>query len=692
MQLDKIAQETAQATNEQKKYNNTVRDGESAVNGLWGKVKGLVATYATFQSGKKLITASDDYADTMSRIKLMNDGLQTTAELEQKIRNVADQTYSSFALTSSVVGKLGVNANEAFEDSAEVVDFVEQLNKHLVIAGTRAETAEGALTQLTQAMANGVLRGEELASVMDGMPTVVQAVEDFFAKRGVTTPIRKIGEAGLITSDILKAALWEAAEETDRKFNEMGTTFRRLWTLFRNKANEAFRPVFQKLNKISSSETAKKIAVGLGTAIGTIGKGLMYVMDLVGKTFNFIRDNIQFIAPIIGVISAAFVALGASILFAKLQAIWHAVASAVQTAAIVALEFATHGASAGFAALAAAMSINPVMLFVYAVIALIGVFYLAIAVVNKFCGTSLSATGIIAAAFTFLGLVIYNMIANAWNNFATFAEFLVNLFKHPVYSIKSLFINLATNFIDSTIAMTKGWDKFATSIANAFTTAINWVIEKWNAFVDILPDKVKSALGLGKGSKLEYSTSITSDLTNAKSALQSLLGEKPDDYWTAPRMGFADVGKNTLNAYDWGKGLGESISEKLDLDNLLSDVGMSTEELLKNAKDLAKSVDDASGSSHPRSDSDSAKRAEDLADKARQIANNTAKMAKNYDEEIKFMRELGQREAINRFTTAQIKIMQNNSNHISKDVDANAVQKLLTEGLRETLNVAAERG
>lgn len=675
--LDQMEREALQASKGQDQLNNSMRQGESTASALIGKVKGLIGAYAGLQGAKSLIGGADQFTNISSRLDLMNDGLQTTQELTDMVWESANRTLSSFSATADAVGKFGIQASDAFSNAKDVVNFAEQINKHIAIAGTEGAAADGAMIQMVQAMSNGVLRGEELNSVLDGMPTVAKVIKEEFARMGDTRGIKEIAEKGLITADVVKRALYNAADETNKKFNDMGVTFGQLWNLFRNHADKALQPVYKQLGKISNSQEFKTLAQVAGGAFALIGYAAGGVIKVVGGLFDFIRRNADWTIPILGGVALAFTAQGVAALWAKREILANAVATGIKTVkdwlatgAIIAMELAQHG-------LNAAIAMCPISWIVGAIIGLIVVFYLAVAAVNRFAGTSYSATGMIAGFFMGLYATIYNIVAHLWNTFASYAEFLMNVFQNPVYSIKALFTNLAVTFLDGVIGMTKGWDKFATSFANAFLEAINWVLEGWNKLIDIMPDFVKEKLGLGKATKFEARTSITSDLTSARNGLIRGLGSQPDNYKTVPKMVAKNIGAEVAKGYDNGSHFVKYTKYKIQgaLGGTQATKEMSAKEMLANAnKTPASGYGGALG----------------------QIAKNTGKTAQNTDslsandDELRYLRELGEREAINKFTTAEIKLDVKNNNSISNDMDLDGVVSALTNKLRDAMFIVAE--
>lgn len=675
----------------QEKMNNKLKNGTSAANGLLQKVGGIAAAYATLQSAGDIVNMADQYADAKSRLDIMNKGLQTTDELQKMVMESANSTFSNYQDTVDMVGKLGVQAGEAFSNNQDIINFAEQINKHLKVSGTNAAAASGSMLQLTQAMGSGVLRGEELNSVMEGMPTVYNAIKKYFSDMGDTRGIKKIAEEGQITADIVKAALYNAADDTNAKFAKMTITFSNVWNVFKNKANEAFKPVFEKLNSISNSKGFQNFMLLAAQGVSTLAGVIVWAFDAMGSIANFVIQNWGLIAPIFWGVTAAVVAYNAALFInwtrQKAAALWTAavgVATAIKTVSTWAEVKANLAATAAQWGLNTALLACPITWIIAGVIAVITVIYLVVAAINHFKGTSISATGIIAGTFMVLGYHIYNVVAFLWNRFAAFAEFLFNIFQHPIYAIKALFVNLATNFLDITIAMTKGWDGFATSFANAIISAVNMAIGAWNKFVDLMPDKVKNALGIGKAGKIEVRTSITSDMQAMKGNLRDWLGDKPAGYWSAPRMGMKTVSEGWNKGYNWGSNL----SNKFSMDKLMKQAQGAQASIASNgSKALNENAGLGSGGlggSNP---------IKDLAGSSKQTAANTGAMANNLqgtEEEIKYLREIGEREAINRFTTAEIKIDMKNDNHISNGLDLDGVINGLTERVYAAMSIAAE--
>lgn len=677
-ELERLGQEASQAANGQNKLNGAMQTGSTVAGNLWGKIKGVVAAYAGLQAVKSVIDSTDQFTNMAARLNLVNDGLQSNEQLQNMIFQAAERSRSSYLDMGNVVSRIGMNAKDAFSSTQEAIQFAEVLSKKFAIAGASQAEIASATLQLTQGLGSGVLRGEELNAVFESAPNVIQSIADYL--KVPIGQIRKLASEGQLTADIVKNAMFASIDETNKQFAKMPKTFGQIWTSFKNHAFVAFQPIFEKLQTMANSTAFKSFVNGLLTAINILAKGIVWVFNLIGSLISFIKDNMNWIAPIVGSIATAYLVLGGAVLFAKLQAIYHAVATGIQAIKMFILTWTTYGAAEAFGVLAAAMSINPITLMIIAVVLLIGVFYLAIGIINHFAGTSISATGLIAGAFMVLYAVVYNVIASMWNHFAIFAEFLINVFKNPIYSIKSLFVNLAINFLDACISMTQGWDKFATSIANAFISAINIVLDGWNWLVDKL-GVVGEKIGLGKATKFESSTSITSDLTSAKGSLQNMLADKPSDYTTLNRLEYKDVGKSAMTGYNWGKNLVGNLTSKLGKDYQVDNLTDLAKEMGGNiANDIASNNAGTASGNNP----------------AKKTAANTAKTAANTSqiagdlEEIAYMREIGEREAINRFTTAKIVVDAKSTNTINSEMDIDGVVRAITQKLTGAVTSAAD--
>lgn len=374
------------AANANREFEDSSGLAAKAANSLTQELKKLVGGYLGIQTLKKAADLSDTLVSTRTRLDQMNDGLQTTAELETMIYQAAQNSRGSFVDTLGLVSQLGTMAGSAFGNTREVVLFAEQLNKKLVLSGASGMAAQAAILQLEQGLASGVLRGDELNSVMEQTPALAKNIADYLQVS--IGDLRTMGSEGKITAAIVKNALFSAAEETNAAFEKTPMTWAQVWT------------------------TATNIAVR--------------ALDPLLSGINWVANNIDTLAPIVLATGSAF---GVMLIAAN----WTNI-----------LTFATQKAAAAQAFLNAVMAANPAALAAAGVLLLVGALYGGVAIMNHFADTSVSATGIIAGSFAVMGAFVYNStLVPLQNGFAMFVNFLGNAFNNPTAAVKILFYDMA---------------------------------------------------------------------------------------------------------------------------------------------------------------------------------------------------------------------------------------------------------
>lgn len=408
----------------------------TAVDGLTRRLLGLASAYVGIQTVSGLVNLSDTFTQTTARLDLMNDGLQTTQELTQMIYQSAQASRGSFTETANMVAKLGTLAGNAFDNTQEIVAFAEQLNKQMAISGTSAQEGSAAMLQLTQAMSSGVLRGEELNSVMEQTPMIANTIAEYL---GVSTgKMREMAAEGQITAEVVKNAMFWAAEETNAKFEEMPMTWAQVWQSFQNTATMALQPV---LNAI-----------------------------------NWLANNIQIIAPIVLWLATAF---GVFLIAANWIRICAAVTNFLKTAQ---------------AKLGAVMATvwGPIVIVIVLVIAAI---YAVVAAINKLTGSTISATGLItgaiAVALAFIGNIFvaaFNLIMDGLvfvvNGFIGVANIIATVFSNPARAAVGIIHGMADAILSILEGIASAIDTlFGSNLAGAVSSwrskLSGWVNEKW---------------------------------------------------------------------------------------------------------------------------------------------------------------------------------------------------------------------
>lgn len=248
--ISQVVSNIRQASKETTSFNSKLKNVSSAGSSLAGVFTRVAGAVGAAFGVSTIIKTSDAVAQTKARLDLMNDGMQTTQELQDKIFESAKRSRGAYLDTADAVAKMGVLAGDAFSSNEETIAFMEQVNKHFVIGGADTQQQQAAILQLTQAMASGVLQGEELNSILESAPTIAEAIENYL---GVSNGLKDIASEGQITSEVVKEALLGAAEETNAKFESMPKTFGQIWIEFKNNAIKAFQPILEKINEIANS-------------------------------------------------------------------------------------------------------------------------------------------------------------------------------------------------------------------------------------------------------------------------------------------------------------------------------------------------------------------------------------------------------------------------------------------------------
>lgn len=633
------------STEEQRRYNHEIQNGVGGADRLMDTVRGIVATYATVQTVTRAMDLSDQMTATTARLNMMNDGLQTTQELQNMIYQSAERSRGSYQATADAVSKLGLMAGDAFSGNSEVVAFMEQINKQFTIAGTETSGIQAAMLQLTQAMGSGVLRGEEYNSVLEQAPNIIQAIADYLeVPKG---ELKDMAADGLITAEIVKAAVFAAADETNARFESMPMTFSQVWTSFQNQALMAFQPVFERMNEMANSESFQAFMYNASEALTVVADVVLDIFDLMINTGNMVADNWDIIAPVVAAVAGAMalyyamqlavntisaVSTGVHVAIAGAQLV-HAIATGSLTAATFAQITAQNGLNASLYAC-------PIVWIVALIIALVAAIYAGVAAMNHFAGTSISATGVVAGVFATLGAhVINTFVVPLWNKFAALANFFGNIWNDPIAATKVLFYDMCLTVL---------------------------------GYIQNLAAAIEELLNSIPGIEVEITSGLDSLYANLEAAQNEV---KDESGWTeyVKKMEFVDY-SNAWNAgYDFGEGIEETVSNFNPRDLFKADNIPSPDDYMSSYADMY----DYSG----------------LGENVADIAGNTGAIKDSLDitaEELKYMRDMAEQEAINRFTLADVHIEQTNHNSIGGSMDLDGVVSGLNDALDEAIEIMTE--
>ena len=649
--FDSIEQNIRDAGNQQDRFNRKIKDGTTAADGLWSKLKGIAATVGGLAAAKKIIGISDDLASTRARLNLIVDDGGSVTELEKKIMASAQRSRSAYFDTASAIASLGSNAGAAFANTDEIIAFMEQINKSFIIGGASAQGQAAAMLQLTQAMAAGALRGEELNSILENAPGIARAIESYM---GIAEgSIKSYAEQGLITAEVVKNAMFAAADETNAKFESMPKTWAQIWTSMQNKALSIFNPILTKINQIANSEQFTKVTDGIINGLAGIATVATVILDLLINVASVVVDNWSWLSPIILGVAAALgvyygrllLVRGAELASAAISGTV-AVAKGIMAAATMLVTGATWAQVTAQYGLNAAMYACPLVWIIILIIALVALFYAAVAAVNHFAGTSVSATGIICGAFmaalAFIGnifVALWNLVVDVfvmiYNLVGTVANFIGNVFNDPVGAVVRLFFDLADTVLSVLQAL-------ASAIDAIFGSNLAGSVQGWR---DSLGGWVDSTFGKGE--------EVMEKLNANDLKLDRF------EYGAAFDMG-----------YEFGQGVEDTVGGLFDfsaMDSLGAADGL-------DAFNLGNTLDGIYGNTGD-------------------TAGNTAAMSDALDiaeEDLAYMRDIAEREAINRFTTAEIKVEQQNTNYISQDTDLDGIMDAWANDFATKLDVSEE--
>lgn len=645
--FDAIEENIRNANNEQQKFNNSICGGNNSANGLLSTIKKIAVAAGGIVGINKVQNISDKLASTKARLNLLVDDGGSVDVLEQKIMASAQRSRSVYFDTASAVAKLGLNAGNAFNgDMNQVIAFMEQVNKQFVIGGATAQEQSNAMIQLTQAMAAGALRGEELNSILDGAPGIARAIEKYM---GIAEgSIKTVAQEGKVTAEVVKNAMFAMADETNAKFDSMPKTWAQIWAGMKNKALSMFAPILTKINQIANSTKFQQVTTALINGLAGVANIASSVLDILISIASVVVDNWSWIQPIImGIVAAMLIYNGVALATNIIMGI-QATAKAVHAAATAMEAGATFTATVAQQGLNAALLACPLTWIILLIIAVIAAIYAACAAVAKFTGIANSGFGVICggimvviAFFKNLGLSVANIALGIWNALGACASNIGTAFHNVISNVQGWFYNLLSTALTVVAGICEALNKLP-FVEFDYSGITNKASEY----------AAKSAEAYGN---VEEYKSVADAFNEGMSTFDTF-----QDGWAADAF---------ASGAAWGDGVADKVSGMFDFSALDS---MGADSL--DAFNLGNDLDSIYGNTGD-------------------IANNTAATADALDiaeEDLAYLRDIAEREAINRFTTAEIKVEQHNENHISKDADLDGIMDAWANDFAEKLEVSEE--
>lgn len=630
----------------QENFNKTIRQGTNNANDLVSAIKDAVAAYVTIETVKAVFNASDELIQTKSRLDMMNDGLQSTQDLLNMTYVAAQDARGSFSDMADIVARFGNNAKDAFDSSAEVVQFANLIQKSMTIAGASTQEAAAAELQLSQALGSGVLRGDELNSIFEQAPNLIQNIADY-----LNVPIGKIREMaqeGKLTADVVKTAIFASADDINAKFDSMPMTWGQVWTMFQNDALMAFEPVLSKINELANNEEFQNSLNSVMNGLSSFATFTLDVFETIVPILGFIAENWDNLIPIIGGVTAAVIAYKAA------HAGMEMISAIVQT---VAVAYGIEASQVTFATVAqyglnAAMNACPMLLILSFIAAVVsGLIY----VYKEF------------GSLKIMLMVFQQIFMTMWENFlycltlveVKVAEFVAK-FKTGFYTMGQGIVSVLTWMKADTLAIIQ-------DMVNGAIDLINTLINTVNKIPGVSFEGIQRVT-FGTDAQIQAQAADAA----AKANIENYAQQQQEN---------VDIVKQ------WSDDYYAKIGAKQQKREAAIDKAM-TEQAKLEQKSKNPSVDKYKNYKLPDNSLNPA-----IAKNTADTAKNTAKTANAVAvtaEDLKYLRELAEVETVNRFTTAKITVNQTNHNTINKDMDLDGVTEHLRSTMEEQMLASAQ--
>ncbi|WP_301861146.1 tape measure protein [uncultured Megasphaera sp.] len=592
-----------------------------------------------------LVGTADEYAGIQARLSLIAGSQENVAYLNNMIFESAQRARGGYLDMARAVSQLSLSAHDAFPDPREAAQFMEGIQKMFVIGGVNKQNQQDAMIQLTQGLASGQLQGDEFRSIAENAPIIENMIaKEMGVPRGA---LKQLAAEGEVTADVIRNAILNNMDEINAQFAAMPKRWGDHFTELTNIALREFAPVFTRLNDLANSEGVRffvnniewgisQVAPMFYAAVGVI----QWFVDTAAGAISYVGD---FFNTHAWAAEAALGALGLALLYVGLNALFSAgqmgiaavatgaktIADWAETAAIIAMTLAQEG-------LNAALALCPVTWIIGAIVILIGIFYLAVAAVNRFAGTSLSATGLIFGAFAWMGTGILNTVKMVANSFIALANFLGSVFQDPLGAAYNLFVDI------------------------------------WNAIVEYVAAAVNDVIGLvNKIPGMHINAVSAGDLTAARKEIAgAAFYVTPFTYDSA--NGAAAAGYS-LGASDWTGSIKDAMKQ-----------------VIPETYDTSKITPAANYDPNAANNAQNAKR---TADNTGRMADTTARMANAIemtDEEIRELRDSAMQQVISEWQQQHITIHIENQNNVASDVDIDGMTSDLVKGIQEAVAIQRE--
>lgn len=442
---DKAAKAILGASKNTDGFNGSLGRTGAAADVANSSLSRLVKTVVSLAAVKKGMDLTDTYTNTNARLAMITGSLEEQRTLQKDIFAAADRSRGDYTEMANATAKLKMLAGDTFGSNLEAVGFTELLTKSLKVSGAGTAEQNSAFLQLTQAMTSGRLQGDEFVAVMENAPMVADAIAQYMGK--TKAELKELSSDGAITADIIKGAMFQAADEINGKFSQMTPTFADTWQKIKNAGTQAFAEVFEKVNTALNSagvQTALNNFIGLIYLAGEATEGFI---DFCIAAWPMVSPFIWAAAVALGIYAGAQLALNGLALISAARFGAQAIGAGLYALSLWATTGATWAETTAQLGLNSALYACPIVWIVGLVLVLAAAFYAGVAAVNHFTGATLSGTGIIGGALGALAASATNSFIFIYNVIAEVVNFFANVWNHPVAAVKILFCDLAITVV-----------------------------------------------------------------------------------------------------------------------------------------------------------------------------------------------------------------------------------------------------
>lgn len=585
-----------------------------------------------------LVSTADEYAGIQARLNLVAGSQENVAYLNEMIFESAQRARGGYLDMARAVSQFSLSAHDAFPDPREATRFMEGIQKLFVIGGTNKQNQRDAMLQLTQGLASGQLQGDEFRSIAENAPIIENMIaKEMGVPRGA---LKQLAADGEVTADVIRNAILNNMDEINAQFATLPKRWGDHFTELTNIALRSFAPVFTRLNDLANSDGVRFFVNNIEWGIETVAPmfyaavgGIQWFMDTAVGAISYVGD---FFNTHAWAAEAALGALGLALLYVGLNALVSAgqmgiaaaatgvktIADWAETAAIIALTLAQEGFNA-------ALAMCPVTWIIGAIVVLIGIFYLAVAAVNYFAGTSVSATGLIFGAFAWMGTSILNIIKAVANGFIAFANFLGSVFQDPAAATYNLFVDI------------------------------------WNGIVGYIAQAVNDIIGIvnkipGMNIESVSASSLTAQRKDIAGAAWHINPFTQDSANDAAEAAYG------IGASDWLGGMTDAVKQAIP-------------EVYDTSKITPASHYDPDAAENKKN--------------AKRTADNTERMANALemtDAEIQELRDSAIQQVISEWQQQHINITVENQNNVASDIDIDGMTSNLVKGIQEAMAIHQE--